>query len=53
MDKGHHVCDVLDYNIGTLWNCDDETISQYPGYPMNVYDDLSIDKKQKKVKQCV
>ena len=24
MDKGHHVCDVLDYNTGTWWNCDDE-----------------------------
>ena len=23
---------------------------QYPGYPMNVYNDLSSDKKQKKVK---
>ena len=50
MDKGHYVCDVLDYNKGTWWNCDDETITQYPGYPMNVYDDLSIDKKQKRKK---
>ena len=44
MDKGHYVCDVLDYNKGTWWNCDDETIIQYPGYPSNVYEDLSIDK---------
>ena len=43
MDKGHYVCDVLDYNTGIWWNCDDETITQYPGYPMNVYNDLSID----------
>ena len=50
MDKGHYVCDVLYYNTGTWWNCDDETITQYPGYPMNVYDDLSIDKKQKREK---
>ena len=48
MDKVHYVCDVLDYNTGTWWNCDDETITQYPGYPINVYNDLSIDKKQKK-----
>ena len=53
MDKGHYVYDLLDYNTGTWWNCDDETITQYPGYPMNVYDDLSIDKKQKKEKQKV
>ena len=48
MDKGHYVCDVLYYNTGTWWYCDDETITQYPGYPMNIYDDLSIDKKQNK-----
>ena len=48
MDKGHYVYDVLDYNTGTWCNFDDDTITQYPGYPMNVYDDLSIDKKQKK-----
>ena len=51
MDKGNYVCDVLDYNTGTWWNCDDDTITQYPGYPMNVYDDLSIDKKQKRGKK--
>ena len=32
----------------TWWNCDDEKITKYPGYPMNVYDDLSIDKKRGK-----
>ena len=36
MDKGHYVCDVLNYNIGTWWNYDDDTITQYPGYPSNV-----------------
>ena len=50
MDKGYYFCYVLDYNTGTLWNCDDDTITKYPGYPMNVYDYLSIDKKQKKGK---
>ena len=43
MDIGHYVCDVLDYNTGTWRNFDDEKITQYPGYPMNVYNDLSID----------
>ena len=47
MDQGHYVCDVLDYNTGTWWNCGDEKITQYPGYPMNVYNDLSSDKKIK------
>ena len=47
MYKGHCVCDVLDYNTGTWRNCDDKTITQYPGYQMNVDNDLSIDKKQK------
>ena len=43
MYKGHYSCDVLYYNTGTWWNCDDDTITQYPGYPINVYNDLSID----------
>ena len=43
MDKGYYVCDVLDYNTGTWWNCNDEKITQYPVYPMNVYNDLSSD----------
>ena len=51
MDKVHYVCDVLDYNTGTWWNCDDKRITQYPGYPMNVYNDLSIDKKHKRGKK--
>ena len=50
MDTCQYVFDLLDYNTGTRWNCDDETITQYPGYPSNLYDDLSIDKKQKKGK---
>ena len=44
MDQRHQVCDILYYNTGTWWNCDDEKITQYPGYPMNVYNDLSSDK---------
>ena len=47
MNKGHYVCDVLDYNTVTWWNFDGETITQYPGYPMNVYNDLSIDNNNK------
>ena len=46
MDNSHYVCDVLEYNTGTWWNCDDEIITQYPGYPMNLYNDLSIDKNK-------
>ena len=48
MDKVHYVCDVLEYTTRTRWNCDDDTITKYPEYPMNVYNDLSIDKKQKR-----
>ena len=47
MDKGHYVCDVLDYSTWIWRNCYNNTIPQYPGYPTNVYSDLSIDKKQK------
>ena len=36
MDQGHYVCYVLDYNTGTWWNFDDEIVTEYPGYPMNV-----------------
>ena len=35
MYNGYYVCDVLYYNTGTWWNCDDDTITQYPGYPIN------------------
>ena len=51
MYQGHYVCDVLDYNTRTWWNCDDEIVTQYPVYPMNVYNDLSSDKKQKRKKK--
>ena len=53
MDKGHYVYDVLDYNTRTWWHYDYDTINQYSGYPINVYDDLSIDKKQKKRIVCM
>ena len=48
MDKGHYVCYVLYYNTGTWRNCYDTTITKYSGYPMNVYDNLSIDNEQKR-----
>ena len=48
IDMGHCVCDVLYYNTGTWWNCDDATITKYSGYPKNVYDSSSIDNEQKK-----
>ena len=53
MEKVHCVFYVLYYNTVKWWNCDDETITQYPGYPMNIYNDLSIGKKQKSFKNCV
>ena len=53
MDQGHYVCDLLYYNTGTWWNCDDGKVTQYPGYPMNVYNDLSSDKEQKNEKENI
>ena len=47
MDNGHDVCDVLYYNTVTWCNYIDYTITQYPGYPMNVYEELLIYHKQK------
>ena len=46
MDKGHYVCDVLEYNTVTWWNCYDVKITQYPVYSMNVYYELLFDKKK-------
>ena len=43
MDQGHFICDVLYYSTGTWWKCDDEIITKYPGYPMNVYNEFSSD----------
>ena len=51
MDQGRYICDVLDYSTGTWWKCDDEIVTKYPGYPMNVYNEVSSDKKHKKVKR--
>ena len=48
MDQGHYICDVLDYSTGTWWKCDDEIVTKYPGYPMNVYNEVSSDKNIKK-----
>ena len=47
MEQGHYVCDVLYYNTGAWWYCNDEIVTEYPGYSMNVYNELSSDKKQK------
>ena len=44
--KGHCVCDLLYYNTETWYNFDYDIITQYPGYPMNVYNDLPIDLKK-------
>ena len=49
MDSGHYVHDVLDYNAGTWWGCDDDMINNYLGYPDNFYYDLSHYNKQKGV----
>ena len=45
MDQGHYVCDVLDYNTGTWWKRDDEIVTKYQGYTMNLSNELSSDKK--------
>ena len=47
LDQVHYVCDVLDYNTGTWWKCDDEIVTKYPGYPMNVFNEVSSDKNLK------
>ena len=39
-DSGQYYCDVLDYNKGTWWRCDDDKISKFIGYPDNVYDEF-------------
>ena len=53
MYKGHYVCDILEYNTVTWCIYDDDTITKYSVYPMNVYDNLSIDKKPKKWKEVI
>ena len=39
MDQGHYISGVLDYKIGTWWKCDDEIVTKYLGYQMNVYNE--------------
>ena len=50
MDSGLYVCDVLYYNTGTWWNGDDDTITNYSGYPYNIYNYLSNENQQKRRK---
>ena len=50
MDNGNCIFDILDYNKGTWWNCDDDTITNYSGYPDNVYEYSSNENEQKKGK---
>ena len=47
MGQGHYICDVLDYSTVTWWKCDDEIITKYPGYPLNVYDELECNNNNK------
>ena len=53
MDSGHHICDVLYYNTGTWWNCDDDTITDYSGYLENFYDNWSNENEQKNGKNVL
>ena len=53
MDKEHYICDVLYYITETWWKYDDEIVTKYSGYPMNIYNEVSSDKKQKKVKDMI
>ena len=40
----------MDYNTGSWYNCDYNTITNYSGYPENVYGDLSNENEQKRGK---
>ena len=42
--SGNYVCGVLDYNTGTCWNCDDNTITNYSRNPVYVYGNVSNEK---------
>ena len=33
----HYFCDILDFNTGILWHCDDDTITQSRVILDNVY----------------
>ena len=41
MNSGHCDYDILDYNTGTWWNFNYNRITNYSGYPDNIYDNLS------------
>ena len=46
MDSGHLVCYVLDYNSGKWQRCEYDKITNFRGYPENVYDELLHENKQ-------
>ena len=41
MDSSHYIWNVLYYNTGTWWRCDNKKITNYSGYIENVYNDFS------------
>ena len=47
MDSSRYICDVLYYNTGTWWRCDNKKITNYSGYIENVYDDFSHENLKK------
>ena len=56
MDSGKYVCYLLDYKIGTWWNCDDDTITYYSGCPDNINNNLSDKNEEKRGKfyyECI
>ena len=48
MDSDHYYCDLLYFNTGKRWRCEDITISEFSGYPDSVYDELSHEDIHKK-----
>ena len=53
MDSGDYVCYALDYSTLIWWNFDDDTITDYSGYPENFYDNWSNENEQKKGKNVL
>ena len=41
MYAGHYYYYELDYTTVTWWECDDDNILKFSGYPDNIYDELS------------
>ena len=52
MSPGHYLCDILDFNTGIWWCCDDDNITKLIRMPVNIYNVVPYPTTGNKQKNC-